>query len=101
MAAYTPAGVSTHPTLTPSTVDTVTFTVDAQAVEVLNRDAAGTIYFTTDGSTPAVPTTPPVGDGSYVVPAGQALIVNPPGAAGTVVKLVSSAACAYSVVVVG
>lgn len=92
MATYSVA-IAKHPTLAANTVDQVTITGGGQAdVEVLNRDPAADIYFTTDGSVPTVG-----GDNCYVVRAGQALQRSVPIAAATVVKLISASAAPYSV----
>lgn len=85
-----------HATLTASTVDTVTLTAAPTSplsgnieVEVVNWDANASIYFTTDGTTPAA-----AADNTYVVGPGSALKV---ALAGTAVKLISASAAAYSV----
>ncbi len=90
MATYS-ANQSKHATLTAGTVDTVTFPVDLDRVEIANRGTAE-IYFTLEGQTPTVG-----GDDCYVVTAGGSLQVEPRTNQGTVVKLISSAATAYSV----
>jgi hypothetical protein len=92
MATITATGATTHPTLAAAAVDTVTLPADYQAVEVLNRDSAATIYFTVDGTTPGV-----AADGTYVAPPGQGVNVPVPTSGNTVVKLTSSATAAYSV----
>ena len=93
MASYTVAR-SKHATLTAATVDTVTIGGN-EAVEVLNRSASDTIYFTTDGSTPTVG-----GDDTFIVGAGQSVVIPGRRVSGEAVKLISSAAADYSVTVV-
>lgn len=81
-----------HGTLTANTVDVVTLTGGAQAnVEVLNRSATADIYFRTDGTVPTVG-----GTDCDIVPAGGAVKLSVPVATATVIKLISSAAAAYS-----
>lgn len=92
MAAYT-VGVAKHATLVASTVDTVTIPAAADEVEVVNRSTGYALYFSTTG-TPTV-----AGDDTFYVGPGEALTV-PGSKVGTTVKLISSAACAYSVTVV-
>lgn len=93
---YTPTKFSTHQTLVANAIDTVTFATDYQFVEVLNRDATNLIYFTADGSAPAI-----AADGTDVVSPGDSLKVpasvdtNTPNS--TVVKLISAGAAAYSI----
>jgi hypothetical protein len=90
MASYT-ANAIKHPTLTASTVDTVTLGSDFNRVEVLNRGASD-IYFTADKSTPTVG-----GDDCFIALAGGGLQVDVPTAGSTTVKLISSGAPAYTV----
>lgn len=82
-------------TLTGSSVDTVTFGRDCDAVEVTAVNGAAAIYFTVDGSTPTVG-----GKGTFEVLAlaGWVTQVDVPTAGNTVVKLISSGAASYSVV---
>lgn len=84
---------SGHATLVAATVDTVNLSRESALLEVLNRNGAGELYFTTDGSTPTV-----AGAETKVVPAqaGASLVLRRPVGA-TVVKLISSAAVSYSV----
>ena len=94
MASYT-VTTSKHATLTANSTDTVTLgTASASVtprVEVLNR-GSDPIYFTTDGTTPAV-----AGDNTRVVLPGGGLVVDlSPGAASTV-KLIAVSAVPYSV----
>lgn len=77
---------SRHITLVANTVSTVTLDSDYDWVEVINRDGAGEVYFTLDGSTPTV-----AGNGTLVLPAaisGVEMEYNRTTAA--VVKLISS-----------
>jgi hypothetical protein len=67
-----------HATLTAGVVTTLDMGGDFETVEVTNVDGTAAVYFTTNGSTPAVETT-----GSYVVVAGV-------GDAVTIVKLISA-----------
>lgn len=84
---------SVHRTLTPATVDTVTFGEDYGVVEVLNRNGAGELYFTVDGAAPVV-----AGNSTHVLPAAiSAMTVVAGGTSNTVVRLISAAAVAYSV----
>ena len=88
MANYSVAagGVGSYEnTMTASTVDTVTFADDLDAVEVMSHDGASAVYFTVDGSTPTVK-----GAGCWMLPASpSAVTVDVPTAAGTAVKLIS------------
>lgn len=89
------ARTAAHGTLAADVVATVILTQEARTVEVLNRDGAAEIYFTADGSTPAVG-----GDDCFVLPAAiGSLEVTARGARDdqTVVKLVSSGTPTYSV----
>jgi hypothetical protein len=94
------AARATHKTLTANTVDIVTLTADrVELLEVANRNAAGEIYFTV-GSAANVPADPTVGgDDTYMIPAGMAVrnLPVPDQQTDLVVKLISSAATAYSV----
>lgn len=95
MASYTKT-LSTHQTAASGVADTVTLDKDYDAVEVVNRDGAGAIYFTVDGSAPTI-----AGDGTYVIPAviGARKVASVElAAAATVVKLIASAVTAYSVI---
>lgn len=82
-------------TLVASTVDTITFTDDVDAVEVVS-DGVAAIYVRVDGSAPTV-----AGAFSYVMPAGvQSVRTIPmPGrdAGSSVVKLISAGVPTYSV----
>lgn len=53
-----------HVTLVAATVTTVTLTVNAGRIEVVNVDGASAVYFTVDGTTPTV-----AGDNTHVLPA--------------------------------
>jgi hypothetical protein len=81
-----------HKTLVANTVDTVTLDQDYSCVEVVNRAATGDLYFTVDGSTPAV-----AGAGTYIVRAGEAVEMDLQTQGKTVVKLISTGALDYSV----
>lgn len=72
--------------------DTVTLNGDYDNVETINRAASGDIYWTVDGTTPTIGAA-----GTYIVRAGEALTVPVPTSGNTVVKLVGTASCAYSV----
>lgn len=101
MASYTVAAGehgAYRKTLVASTVDTVTFDVDLDKVEVIG-DGSSDIFVTVDGSTPTVD-----GKATFILPAGaitSRVIVtnweNRKAAGGTVVKLVSSGTPVYSV----
>jgi hypothetical protein len=81
-----------HQTLTASTVDTVTLDGNYDQAEVVNRATSGDIYWTVNGSTPTAG-----GAGTFITRAGEALKVRAPEGGQTVVKLISTAACPYSV----
>lgn len=82
-----------HATLVAATVDTVTFDRDCDRVEVLNATGTADIYFTTEGSTPAV-----AGKNCYRLPSAiGALRVEPDANGNTVVKLISAGTPSYSV----
>lgn len=94
MTAYTKT-LSTHQTAASGVADTVTLDRDYDAVEVVNRDGAGAIYFTIDGTTPTIG-----GDSTYVIPAVIGARVVPSvelASTATVVKLIASADTKYSV----
>lgn len=77
--------------------DTVTFTGGRNAVEIVNRQGAGTVYVSLDGTTPTV-----AGDDEEMIPAvaGSALLLKVPAGAvsPTVVKLIVDVATAVSVI---
>lgn len=91
MASYIVAR-SKHATLTAATVDTVTFSGEHPAVEVVNRATSGDIYFTVDGTTPVS-----AANDTYFVGPGQALTVSLPTSQPDAVKLISAGTPAYSV----
>lgn len=91
MATYSAARTQ-HQTLTANTVDTVTLDADYNEVEVVNRASSGDIYFTADGTTPVV-----AAAGTFIVRAGEALTTDPPTSGNSVIKLISTSACPYSV----
>ena len=88
MATYTVSRAK-HATLSPGVVDSVTFTANPGVVEVMNRGTSAYLFFSVDGSTPAVGS-----DDTYVVGPGGALRVDLTLADN--VRLVSAAACDYS-----
>lgn len=97
MATYTAAGRSIHKTLTANTVDTVTLDNNYGSVEVKNHGTTASLYFLVDSAaTPAI-----AADGTYVIDAGEALVVDSTAdeqtGGATVVKLISASAIAYSV----
>ena len=80
------AGSPQHATLVAAAVTTLTFDEDYGVVEVLNVDGAAAVYFTVDGSAPAVAQT-----GSHVLPAAIGGVEIEPVTSGvTVVKLISA-----------
>ena len=92
---------TTHPTLTANSIDTVIPSGHFDQLVIVNWDTTGKIYFTLDGSAPAVGA-----DDSRVIGPGQALMAgqgswpSSTGPGGTPVKqvqLISSSACAYTV----
>lgn len=99
MADYSDVAVSKHATLTPDTVDTVTFTTDLSYVEIINRDGAGELFVLIDSGAddPTVE-----GDGTIAIPAavGAGVVELSRARGETQVKLVSAAGVAYSVRVV-
>ncbi|MGW5633934.1 hypothetical protein [Streptomyces sp. NPDC003832] len=73
-------------TLEAGTITTIHFPDDVDEVEVLSHDGAAPIYFTVDGSDPAVE-----GRASRVLPAAiSSAQVQPPTAGPSIVKLVSA-----------
>lgn len=74
--------------------DTVTLTDSDSDVEVYNRDASATIYFTANGVTPVA-----AADGTFVVGPGSGLTIEAKDVQGTAIKLISSGAAPYSVTV--
>jgi len=93
MADYT-VTLSKHATLIATTVDSVTITEKRfDAVEVTNRDGAAEIYYTIDGSTPAVGA-----DNTWVLPAAVSSRVHDAAGDGNVkVELISAGTPKYSV----
>ncbi len=82
-----------HVTLTAGQVATVELGVNAARVEVLNRDGAAAVYFTTNDDEPTVG-----GDNTYVLPAAISALDVPDEIKGpSVVKLISSGTPAVSV----
>ena len=76
-------------------VTTVTLTQDAGAITVISRSTTLTdaIYFTIDGSTPAV-----AGNDTYVAVPNAPITVDAQGIGAPVVKLISNASPGYSVI---
>ena len=73
-------------TLSAATICTIQFPDDVDEIEVLSHDGAAPIYFTVDGTNPAVE-----GRASRVIPASiSSAQVQPPTAGPTVVKLISA-----------
>lgn len=103
MTAYSSA-LATHQTLSANTVDTVTLTDAYASVEILNRDASSTIYFTIDNYPTVGNSLAPTVAGAdcLVVAPGQALVVqtNSSGTVPIIVRLISAGAAAYSVTMV-
>lgn len=85
---------SRHVTLTANVVSTVNLTTNAGSVEVLNRDGAAEVYFTTDNSTPTVE-----GNDTHVVPAaiGAATVADETSGQNSVVKLIAASTAKVSV----
>ncbi len=82
-----------HFTLVANTVKTFTLDADYGEVEVVNLDGSAEVYFTTDGSTPAL-----AADGSQVLPAAVGWVSLPPRTSGnTVVKAICGSAQRISV----
>ncbi|MGW7350960.1 hypothetical protein [Streptomyces sp. NPDC054784] len=80
-------------TLTAGQATTVTFPDDVDEIEILSHDGAAAVYFTVDGTAPAVE-----GRSSRVLPAAVTSVqVEPPTAGPTVVKLISAATPKVSV----
>lgn len=94
MAAYAVAANErgVHKTLVASTVDTVTFSRDCDRVEIINRDGAAELYFTTDGTTPTA-----LGNNTLMLPAAIGSYTTTAVGGLSVVKLISSGTPAYSV----
>ncbi len=88
-----------HVTLVASTVTTFTLTDNSSAFEVLNRNGAGEVYISHDGT--ASPTDPTVGGNNFdVVPAAVGAAVQMARSNSTqnpiVVKVISASATAIS-----
>lgn len=82
-----------HFTLVANTAKTFTLDQDYARIEVVNVDGAGEVYFTVDGSAPAVG-----GDGCHVLPASICSVELDPRTSGpTVVKAKASVAVRISV----
>ncbi len=82
-----------HLTLTAATVATVELGINAARIEVLSRDGAAEVYFTTNDAEPTVG-----GNNTHVLPAAiSALEVDDEIRGPSVVKLISSGTPAVSV----
>ena len=94
MATYTVAANErgVHKTLVAATVDTVNFSKDCDRVEVINRDGAGELYFTTDSTAPTVG-----GNNTLMLPAAIGSYVTTAVGGLSVVRLISSGTPGYSV----
>lgn len=98
MASHTIAAgaVAKHDvTLVASTVDTFTFAVDVDTVQIISNGAAAA-YYTLDGSTPTVS-----GANCFALPASAGAVVDerqPKSGDVTVVKVISSGTPVISVV---
>lgn len=99
MASYT-VNVAKHATLTPSTVDDITFTAPCSFLILTNRTTSGaTIYFTFGDPTKGIPNPTVAGDDTYSVGIGQTLVFPGDGTA-PILKMISSGAQAYSAQVI-
>jgi|DEB0MinimDraft_3_1074331.scaffolds.fasta_scaffold01523_4 hypothetical protein len=99
MASYT-VNVAKHATLTPDTVDNITFTAPASFILLTNRTTSGaSIYFTYGDPTKGVTDPAVAGNDSYHLGIGQTLSIPGDGSA-PLVKAISSQAQAYSVQVI-
>ena len=99
MASYT-VNTGKHATLTPTTVDAITFTSPASFLLLTNRTTSGaSIYFTFGDPTKGVTDPTVAGDDTYHLGIGQTVVMPGDGTA-PLVKLISSQAQAYSVQVV-
>ena len=82
-----------HITLTAGEVETVELGINAARIEVLNRDGAAAVYFTTNDVEPTI-----AGNNTYVLPAAVSALEVPDEISGpSVVKLISSGTPAVSV----
>lgn len=99
MATYT-VNVAKHATLTPTTVDTITFNAPASFLILTNRTTSGaTIYFTFGDPTKGVPDPTVGGDDTYSIGIGQTVSI-PGDGTSPVLKMISSQAQAYSAQIV-
>jgi hypothetical protein len=104
MANYT-GTIAVHQSLAAHTVDVVTLTSVPvgrgdyiASVMVVNRTGGAEIYITAGNSTAPLPPDPVVGGNDvFVLPASISTISIPVAGGGTVVKLISTGAEAYSV----
>lgn len=86
-----------HVTLTATAVSTFTLTDNSSGFEIMNRNGAGEIYISHDGT--AAPTDPTVGGNDFdVVPAavGAGVRIRRAAAVPIVVKVISAAATTVS-----
>lgn len=98
MANYT-VNFAKHATLVGSTVDTVTLTESASYIIVANRATSGTpIYFTVGDATTGTATPTAAGDNTFAIGPGATLQI-PADGTSSVVKLISSDAQPYSLMV--
>lgn len=99
MASFT-VNTAKHAVLTPATVDDITLNSPASFVMVTNRTMSGEpIYFRFGDATKPVPDPAVTGNNSYVALTGMTITFPCEGVPITV-KVISSAAQAYSVQVV-
>lgn len=86
-----------HATLTANTVQAFTLTDNSSAFEVLNRNGAGEVYVSYDGT--ATPANPTVGGNDFdVIPAavGAGVRIRRTGTAAISIKVISTQATAVS-----
>ena len=74
MALYSVTAAK-HATLSGTTYDAISISNGCTAVEVMNRSGSADMHFTVDGTVPAAGA-----DNTYIVTAGQALVVPSPDA---------------------
>lgn len=98
MATYT-VNFAKHATLVGSVVDTVTLTESASYIIASNRATSGTpIYFTVGDTTTGTATPTAAGDNTFAIGPGATLQI-PGDGTSSIVKLISSDAQPYSVMV--
>lgn len=101
MASYS-AVKAKHPTLTANTVDTVVLSTRWDAVEIKNRGTTTAPLYVNTGRGGADDVTDPTvaGDDTEIVDQGESVLIEVPvdsASSDTVVKVICSAAHAYSV----